>query len=72
MRARTSHKDLSAEEVVEIAEQIEEAETAPVDADAAENSRPADVDAAPADLDDVIDSVTSGPGEPRPGTTKSS
>jgi hypothetical protein len=64
VHARTADKDLTTEEVVEIAEQIEEAETATVDADeVAGTSRPTEVDVAPADLDDVIDSVTSGPGE---------
>jgi hypothetical protein len=61
VHARLADRDLTTAEVVEIAEQIEEAEAD----DEAKVPTPAGPDDAPADLDDVIDAVTSEPAEPR-------
>lgn len=61
VHARLDDQDLTTAEVVEIAEQIEEAEGH----DEAKVPTPAGPDDAPADLDAVIDAVTSEPAEPR-------
>jgi hypothetical protein len=54
--------------VVEIAERIEEAEAAAIDPDAAAMpSQRVDVDSAPANIDDLIDSLPPGPGETSSG-----
>ncbi|MEU4292154.1 hypothetical protein AB0E63_28345 [Kribbella sp. NPDC026596] len=58
VHARMADQDLTTAEVVEIAEQIEEAEAAPVDDEA---KLPGRSDEAPASLDDVIDDVTAQP-----------
>jgi hypothetical protein len=68
VHARSAGRDLTSEQVVQIAEQIEEAETAPVDGDeTAVPGLPAVAQGAPAAVDDVIDAVTAGPGEPGTG-----
>jgi hypothetical protein len=68
VHARSAGRDLTSEQVVQIAEQIEEAETAPVDGDeTAGPGLPAVAKGAPAAVEDVIDAVTAGPGEPGTG-----
>jgi hypothetical protein len=68
VHARSAGRDLTSEQVVQIAEQIEEAETAPVDGDeTAVPGLPVVAQGAPAAVDDVIDAVTAGPGEPGTG-----
>ena len=63
VHARSAGQDLTTEQVVEIAEQIEESEMAPADDESAVPAHLVDEDGAPAALDDVIDAVTSNPGE---------
>lgn len=64
VHARSGDKDLDSADVVEIAEQIEEAETGLVTADGTAVPAQRDTDDSPAALDEVIDAVTTGPAEP--------
>jgi hypothetical protein len=64
VHARSAGQDLTSENVVQIAEQIEEAETALVDnGEATRHGQAAVEEGAPADLDEIIDAVSSSPGE---------
>jgi hypothetical protein len=64
VHARSAERDLTSEEVVEIAEQIEVAESTAADSgDAPVPVQAAADEGTPADLDEVIDAVTTGPPE---------
>ena len=67
VHARVAGQDLTSEQVVEIAERIEEHEQAAAAADNETTETPAD-EGAPADLHEVIDAVTSGSEEQGPAS----